>query len=103
MRKAEGAGTVQAGEEKLRGNLMTLYKYLKGGSHVDGAIPFTALPSNRARSNRHKLEHRKFYTNMRKSSLRVTEHWNRLPKEAVESSSLEIFKTHLDAFLCDLL
>lgn len=34
-----------------------------------------------ARSNWHKQEHRKFHTNMRKNflTLRVTEHWNRLP------------------------
>ena len=33
----------------------------------------------------------------------VAEHWNRLPREVVESPSMEIFKTQLDTNLCDLL
>jgi len=35
--------------------------------------------------------------------LPVTELWNRLPREVVESSSLEIFKTRMDKALCSLL
>jgi len=35
--------------------------------------------------------------------VRMVEHWNRLPRKVVESPSLEIFKTHLDSYLCDLL
>ena len=33
----------------------------------------------------------------------LLKHCNRLPRETVESPCLEIFKTHLDANLCDLL
>jgi len=34
-------------------------------------------------------------------AVRVAEHWNRLPREAAEAR-LEILKTHVDAYLCDL-
>jgi len=53
----------------------------------------------------HSMKHRNFQLNMRKNffTLRVTEHWNRLPREVVESPSLEIFKTRLDEVLCSLL
>lgn len=36
-------------------------------------------------------------------TLRVAEHWDMLPTEVVQFSSLKTFKTHLDMFLCNLL
>ncbi|KFV80689.1 hypothetical protein N308_11097, partial [Struthio camelus australis] len=54
--------------------------------------------------NGYKLKPRKFCLNMRKNfTVRVTEHWNRLPREAVESPSLEIFQSHLDSILGNVL
>jgi len=74
---------------------------ITGGCEEDGLILFSVVPSDRTRGNGHKLKLRKFHLKMRKNffPLRVTEPWNRLPRDVVESPSLEIFKTHLDKVL----
>ena len=90
---------------KKQGDLISAYKYLKGGCQEDGTKFFSLVPSDRTRGNGQKLKQRKFQLNMKKSffTLRVTEPGNRMPREAVESPSLEIFQTRLDKVLCSLL
>ena len=92
-------------KKRLREDLRNAYKYLQGGCQEDGAKLFPVVPSDRIRGNGHKLKQRKFQLNMRKNffPLRVTEPWHRLPREVVDSPSLEIYKTLLDAVMCSLL
>ena len=54
---------------------------------MDEAGFFSVLCSYRTRSNGLKLEHRKLHANMQKNffMVRVMEHWNRLPREVVQS------------------
>jgi len=92
-------------KRRLRGDLRNASKYLQGGCQEDGARLFPVVPSDRTRGKGHKLKQKKFQLNTRKNffPLRVTEPWPRLPREVVESPSLEIFKTHLDKVLFSLL
>ena len=67
---------------------------------MGGVRLFSVEPCDRTKGNGHKLEYKKLHPNVRQN---FTWRVRGLPREAVESPSLEIFKTHLDAFLCKLL
>jgi len=56
---------------------------------------FLADCGDRTRGNSHKLEHRKFCTNMQRNffPVRVKEQWYRLPRKVVDSPSLKILQT----------
>lgn len=83
------------------GGIINVYKYLKGACKEDRARLTSLDPSDRKRSNGHKLRQRRsFPVNITKHfAVRMTEYFHRLPWELVASPSLEKFKSHLEMVL----
>jgi len=80
------------------------FQYLKGAYKKAGEGLFTRACSDRTRDNVFKLKEGRFRLDIRKKffTVRVVRHWNRLPREAVDAPSLEVFKARLDGALSNL-
>ena len=66
------------------------FQYLKGVYKQEGEQLFVRMDGDRTKGNGFKLRQQRFRLDIRRKFFtpRVVTHWNRLPKEVVDASSL---------------
>ena len=84
--------------EKTLGDLTVSFQYLKGAYKQEGAQLFTPSECDRTRGNGFKLKQGRFRLDVWKKyfTQKVISCWNKLPRDFVDSPSLEVFKAGLD-------
>lgn len=95
-----GLGSLE--KRRLRRDFIIMPQY--SGVSTDENCLFTNSHVEKRKGNGYKLFHRRFQLNMAKMflTMRITSHWNNLPKEVENSPALDIFKIQMGRLLSHL-
>ena len=104
VRRLERLNLYSLEKRRLRGQLIEIFKMIKGVNNIDYRHLFT-FSNNWTRSNGWKLELKRFNTSQCGNffTYKIAPIWNRLPAEAVNSASVEQFKIELDKVIDTLI
>ena len=93
-------GLTTLSERRIRGDLIEVFKILKGLSKVDYSTWFKLSDNNRTRGHDYRLVKSRSRLDIRKHffSQRVVNEWNSLPNEVVEAETVNTFKNRYDRY-----
>ena len=85
---------------RLRGDLIQVFKIIRGIDNMDYSKYFSIDNSNYTRGNGCKIIGKSFNSNESKNFFfnRIVNVWNGLPREVIECSTVDTFKRHLDKY-----
>ena len=89
---------------RLRGDIITMFQYLKCGYREDEDSLFTRSHMEKTRGHGYKLLLRRFQLDTRGKffTARTISYWTNLPREVADSSTLDTSKIQLDRVVCHL-
>ena len=98
--RLERTGLITLEKRRERGDLIEVFKLIKGFENVDYTRFFNLVGSSRTRGHRYKIVKLRSKLDIRKHffSQRVVNSWNNLPASVVEADSVNSFKNRLDNF-----
>jgi len=92
-------------KRRLQGDLLTAFQYLEEVYKQEGNQVFVWIDSGKKRENGFKIKEGRFRLDVSGKFLteRLVRCWSRLPREAADTLSLEVFKARLDGILDNLI
>jgi ribonuclease P/MRP protein subunit RPP40 len=98
------SGLTSLEDRRNRGDLIEVFKMIKGISKVNYRIFFTLDANSRTRGHKYKLVKNRSRLEIRRNffSQRVVSQWNRLPSAVVEADTVNSFKNRYDSYIREL-